>query len=63
MEQGDLSTQMEGDYQGEYAVIKTAMNDTIRNIQSYIGEISTVLSEVAAGNLDLAITAIIRRFY
>jgi methyl-accepting chemotaxis protein len=54
---------MEGDYQGEYAVIKTAMNDTIRNIQSYIGEISTVLSEVAAGNLDLAITAIIRRFY
>ena len=57
MEQGDLSVQMEGDYQGEYAVIKAAMNDTIRNIQSYIVEISTVLSEVAAGNLDIAITA------
>jgi methyl-accepting chemotaxis protein len=57
MEQGDLSTQMEGDYQGEYAAIKTAMNDTIRNIQSYIREISTVLSEVADGNLDIAITA------
>ncbi len=57
MEQGQLDTRMEGDYQGEYAVIKTIMNDTIQNIRSYIGEISSVLSEVANGNLNLAITA------
>lgn len=57
MEQGDLQTQMEGDYKGDYAVIKTTMNETIQNIRSYINEISDVLSQVANGNLDLAITA------
>lgn len=57
MEQGNLSTQMEGDYQGDYAVIKTTMNDTIHDIQSYISEISTVLTEITNGNLNLAITA------
>jgi methyl-accepting chemotaxis protein len=57
MEQGKLDIQMEGDYQGDYAVIKTTMNDTIQNIRSYIGEISSVLTEVANGNLNLAITA------
>ncbi|HVI42095.1 MAG TPA: methyl-accepting chemotaxis protein, partial [Anaerovoracaceae bacterium] len=57
MEQGNLNTQMEGDYQGDYAVIKTTMNDTIQNIQSYIVEISSVLTEITNGNLNLAITA------
>ncbi|HWQ77758.1 MAG TPA: methyl-accepting chemotaxis protein [Anaerovoracaceae bacterium] len=57
MEQGELGTQMEGDYQGDYAAVKMAMNQTIKNIQSYISEISSVLSEVAAGNLNLSITA------
>ncbi len=57
MEQGDLHTQMEGDYSGDYAVIKATMNETITNIQSYIGEISNVLTEIAGGNLNLSITA------
>ena len=57
MEQGDLHTQMDGDYQGDYAIIKTTMNQTILNIQSYIDEITSVLTEMANGNLNLAITA------
>lgn len=57
MEHGNLHTQMEGDYQGDYSIIKETMNQTIQNIQSYMDEISSVLTEIAKGNLNISITA------
>ena len=57
MAKGNLQITMEGEYQGDHAVIKNALNETIESIRSYISEISEVLTEISCGNLNLAITA------
>ena len=48
---------MEGNYMGQHAEMKEALNLSIDNIKSYVSEISHVLSEIGKGNLELAITA------
>ncbi|KOA18156.1 methyl-accepting chemotaxis protein IV [Clostridium homopropionicum DSM 5847] len=53
---GNFEIKVKGDYKGDHAKIKNAMNDTITEIKSYINEISTVLLEMSKGNLNLEIT-------
>lgn len=58
---GDLTLQMTGDYEGDFAALKDNTNQTIDQLTSIIGEINEastqVLSgseEIAAGNTDLS---------
>jgi methyl-accepting chemotaxis protein len=46
---GDLTEYMTGEYAGEYADIKTSLNDAIDSFSSIIGRIQTAAAEVAAG--------------
>ena len=48
---------MSGDYCGDHAAVKLALNETVENLRSYIHEIAFVLTEIGAGNLNIAITA------
>ena len=43
---GNLQIKMNGDYNGGHAEIKNALNETIENLQSYVGEISRVLADM-----------------
>lgn len=54
---GNLNTQMDGDYQGDHAIIKEAMNQTIANLKRYVDEIAITLEEMSRGNLDQEITS------
>lgn len=55
MAEGDLSSRVIGEYQGDHAKIKNALNETLEAIQSYIDEITNTLSAISQGNLDLTI--------
>jgi methyl-accepting chemotaxis protein len=48
---------MNGDYQGDHAIIKEDMNQTIANLKRYVKEITTTLEEISHGNLDQEITS------
>lgn len=57
----DLTQAMDGEYQGEFAVLQEAINSTILNLRRTLGEIrassgsiSTAASEIAQGNTDLS---------
>ncbi len=61
MAENDLTQSMEGDYQGEFAVLQQAINGSISTLQSTVAEIrkssksiSTASSEIAQGNTDLS---------
>lgn len=56
MSKGNFAVKVNGDYRGDHARIKNAMNDTITEIKSYINEISQVLLEMSKGNLNSEIT-------
>jgi methyl-accepting chemotaxis protein len=45
-----------GDYQGDHAAIKVALNGTLDALAGYVEEIAQVLTEMANSNLDVAIT-------
>ena len=54
---GNLQISMSGDYCGDHAAVKLALNETGENLRSYIHEIAFVLTEIGAGNLNIAITS------
>ncbi len=61
MSQGDLSQQLEGEYQGEMLAIKTAINNALANIAMTLGkihngsnEIGNMSNEVAVASEDLS---------
>ena len=61
LSEGDLTQQMNGDYQGEFEVLANSMNDTVvrlkdivTNIRSSGGSITSASSEIAQGNTDLS---------
>ncbi len=58
---GDLTELMTGEYSGEFAVLRNAVNSSITNLKNMVGEIlqssvniSTASSEIAQGNADLS---------
>ena len=59
--EGDLTASMEGDFGGEYALLRDAINTSMDNLCSMVGEIRTAsatigsaASEIAQGNADLS---------
>ncbi|WJW76425.1 methyl-accepting chemotaxis protein [Thiohalobacter sp. IOR34] len=59
--EGDLGQKMEGDFQGEFAELRDAINasmtnllDMVQQIRSVTAGISTGASEIAQGNTDLS---------
>ena len=56
-QRGNLNATIDGDYCGDHASIKDALNDTVTTIHGYVSEISDVLSRVANGDLTAEITS------
>lgn len=61
MANGDLTQEVMGDYQGQFAVMSDAVNKCIGNLQEMVGQIrdasgniSTSAGEIAQGNTDLS---------
>jgi methyl-accepting chemotaxis protein len=58
---GDLTRQMNGDYQGQFAELRDNANATVTKLQDIIGQIreatdaiNTAAREIASGNVDLS---------
>lgn len=49
---GNLETCVEGEYKGDFAIIKDTLNNMIAVLKLYIDEISTIMSEVSGGILS-----------
>jgi methyl-accepting chemotaxis protein len=49
MADGDLSVSMDGGYEGSYAIMQDAINQTIRSMHSLISDIATAADQVASG--------------
>ncbi|NLI12198.1 MAG: methyl-accepting chemotaxis protein [Peptococcaceae bacterium] len=57
MAEGNLSIRVNGNYQGDHAIIKEALNSTLEELNEIIKkEAVRCLQEVAKGNLDVAVT-------
>lgn len=61
MAEGDLTRQMEGEYDGEFAQLQTAINDTVNAISDIVQDIteasvsiSSAAAEISRGNMDLS---------
>ncbi|WP_409524132.1 methyl-accepting chemotaxis protein [Nitrincola sp. MINF-07-Sa-05] len=61
MAEGDLTRQMEGEYEGEFAQLQTAINDTVNAISDIVQDItesavsiSAAAAEISRGNMDLS---------
>lgn len=61
MAEGDLTKFMEGDYEGEFAQLQQAINDTVSKIATVVQDItetaisiSSSASEISQGNIDLS---------
>ncbi len=59
--EGDLTQTMQGEYQGEFQVLRTALNESMSNLQQMVGEITTAAGsissaagEISQGNTDLS---------
>lgn len=61
LEEGDLIKRMEGEYEGEFAVLQEAMNKSMDNLLKMVSEIrgsashiSSAANEISQGNTDLS---------
>lgn len=52
---GNLNAELEGDYNGDYAVMKDEMSRMVTGLRGIITEVSQVLKEISAGNLNVSI--------
>jgi methyl-accepting chemotaxis protein len=48
---GNLNVSVEGDFKGDFAIVKNAFNTTVESLKAYIGEINSVMESVASGSL------------
>jgi len=55
MSQGNLSVEINGNYEGEHASIKNGLNQTIETIKGYIQSITNVLDQMSSGDLTVRI--------
>ena len=61
LSEGDLTQQMNGDYQGEFELLARSMNDTVTRLKDIVtsirssgSSITSASSEIAQGNTDLS---------
>ena len=57
MAAGNLDKRVEGDYQGDHAIIKDALNTTLDSLGNYVHEISTILNEMSQSNFAISVEA------
>ncbi len=54
MAQGDLSGSMKGDYKGDHAKIKNAMNGTLDSLNDILSQVNDAVDQVAAGSQQVS---------
>ena len=55
LSKGSLDVRVEGDFKGDFALVKNALNSTIETLKKYIGVITQVLGEISNGILTTSI--------
>ena len=55
LSKGNLKSRVMGDYKGDHAILKNALNSSLGTINEYVGEISRVLSSMSAGDLTVEV--------
>jgi methyl-accepting chemotaxis protein len=55
MSKGNLNVNVNGNYNGDHAILKNTLNETINTLKGYISEISHVLDQVSQANLCIEI--------
>ncbi len=54
MANGNLARWMDGDYQGDYAVMKQAMNDTLKSLNALLIQVAVTVNEVASSAVQVS---------
>ncbi|RJP78151.1 MAG: HAMP domain-containing protein [Candidatus Zixiibacteriota bacterium] len=54
MAQGDLTAAVQGDYRGDHARIKDALNGTLEALNDILGQVNSAVEQVAAGSQQVA---------
>ncbi len=49
MSKGDLTNSIKGDYKGDHAIIKDAVNKTIKSMNDSLGQVAASVSQLASG--------------
>jgi methyl-accepting chemotaxis protein len=57
MSKGDLTSQVKGDYKGDHAIIKNAMNDTLQALNDILGQVNSAVEQVASGSRQVSDSA------
>ncbi|MCX6640562.1 MAG: methyl-accepting chemotaxis protein [bacterium] len=52
--QGDLSTSMSGEYKGDHAVIKNALNSTLDALNDILGNVALAVDQITAGSQQVS---------
>lgn len=55
--QGNLDVNVTGDFKGDFALIKDALNGTTVTLKRYIDEISSILNSIANGDMTVSIAS------
>lgn len=50
MSKGNLAVEIKGDYRGDYAAIKTSLNQIIQSFNEVLGDVRTAADQVASGS-------------
>lgn len=54
MSNGNLNVEVKGNYQGDHAIIKDALNGTIDAMNDILGQVSVAVEQVSAGSREIA---------
>jgi methyl-accepting chemotaxis protein len=54
MANGNLNVEVKGNYQGDHAIIKDALNGTIDAMNDILGQVSMAVEQVSAGSREIA---------
>ncbi len=57
LSRGNLSASVDGDFKGDFSLVKDALNSTIVTLKGYISELTYALGEISQGHLSVSINA------
>ncbi len=55
LSKGNLNVSVDGDFKGDFSMVKDALNSTITTLKGYINELTFALGEISQGRLSVAI--------